>query len=133
MFAIQPVTQEPGESVCGACCVAMLCDVSTETAMYWVGYGAVGSAKILKVLRDFGFQTPRKCVFGQPDSGLALALWRQGNAKMGHWVVFYDGSWFCPDRGLCNAIPAGWTCERFWSITRPVESSDDAQTEPVEI
>lgn len=113
---IRLIKQAPGEETCGAAVLAMCAGIGLESAQWYVGYGRVRARTLLVQIGKWGWAAGSDAR-GRPKARTALGFWR-GPRGRGHWVLWHEGAWLCPDRGRCVRVPVGWRLERHWPLQR---------------
>lgn len=97
---------------CGQACVAMIAGISLKKAIEVVGKkGGTTTKDLVKALRKLGFKCGDRLKFDEP---VFLAIVKEKFAKHEHewdwhwhWVVYYNGNYYDPGRGVNPKLPKG--------------------------
>lgn len=91
---VQHITQPPGSSICGQCCIAMLAGTNINDIINRFGNNPTTAKKLKEIANHYNVQlsgvvrTYRKAVHHPPA---AILMLRKNKVKTGHWVLkVYD-------------------------------------------
>jgi hypothetical protein len=95
--------QPRGSKICGQCCVAMVAGVDVRQSIAQIGHMHGTSARELgTALRALGHQAQFKLTgFKKEESLPRLCILKQiwTGREQGHWVVYHEGTVYCPGHG----------------------------------
>jgi len=98
---VKLVKQEPGTSICGHCCVAMISNVELDKVIELFGHQhSTRTKEVHNVLKKLGIKsndklTRKKSSNNFPDSCILKITydWRKNN---GHWIYYKDNNCYDP-------------------------------------